>query len=79
MTHADLFRQLRESWFNARLRSQAQERVWESEGCELLRDEKNKENKAVYDRQTEALLEGDERFMVNPSCAYDLSSREVRA
>ena len=65
------FRDLREAWFNAHLRSYAHEREWESEAKERLRDERNVDVKVIYDRQTEEIIAGHDRPLT-PSCGADL-------
>lgn len=67
----DSFRELRKAWFNAKLRSFAHEREWESEEEEERRELDNARRKKVYDAQTEAIINGQSASVV-PHCWNDL-------
>ena len=67
----DSFRKLRNAWFNRILRSEAQERVWESEEEENWRETHNKEMKEEFDKQTELIINGSEESIA-PYCWNDL-------
>ena len=69
MTIQDAFRELREAWFNAVLKSQPHER--ESVERETQRELDTFEIKATFDDQTESIIEGDD-YTVAPYCAADL-------
>ncbi len=67
------FRELRDAWFNAHLRSYAHEREWEDEDREASREESNNYLKARYDEQTEAIIRG-ELLPISPYCSNDMSN-----
>jgi len=70
---ATAFRELRNAWFNSQLRSHPHEREWENEGAEVLRESRNSELKAQYDRQTEVIVVG-LPAPVCPTCAMDMEA-----
>lgn len=74
---ANLFRKLREAWFNHCVALKAHEREWESEEAEQIRLENNRDTKEEYDRQTEALLSGEEKYLINPVCSYDIDKNKT--
>jgi hypothetical protein len=51
-----LVRELRDFRFDHEVRSYAHERVWETEAGEERREARNKERKAEWDKETEAML-----------------------
>lgn len=70
-TAQQLFRQLRSSWFDRVLQSKPQEHQWEEPEEAEARAEDNAERRELYDRQTEALLNGHRQFPVTPYCLND--------
>lgn len=74
----DAFRTLRESWFNRVLRSYSHEREWEDDERGNYREERNKELKELYDKQTERIIyQGWEtNSIVCPSCERDMRMGE---
>lgn len=52
------FRELRTQWFNTQLRSHPPEREWENESETDARNQRNDENQAFFDRQTEEIIDG---------------------
>lgn len=71
----DAFRTLRESWFNRVLRSYSHEREWEDDERGNYREERNKELKELYDKQTEQIICGG-HAAVCPSCEHDMRMGE---
>tara|TARA_R110002167_G_scaffold112234_1_gene284544 strand:- start:44 stop:307 length:264 start_codon:yes stop_codon:yes gene_type:complete len=69
----DAFRELRETWFNAHLRSRAHDREWEDETAGELRERQNTALKKRYDEQTESIIAGDGELPIAPRCAHDMS------
>lgn len=72
------FRKLRESWFQHHLVSKAGERDWIGEDSEALRKSQNTLTKELYDRQTQAVLDGKtipERQLF-PMCFHDMREDE---
>lgn len=71
------FRDLREAWFNTNLASRAHEREWETEEDQVTREESNKAKRLEYDKDTEAILQGEgEGGMIAPRCWNDLGRRK---
>ena len=64
------FVQLREIWFNRQLKSRSHEREWEDEDASLRRELHNEEIKRVFDKDTRAILDGEDR-PIAPYCAND--------
>jgi len=64
---------LRQAWFNSKLRSRAHEREWETEEQELRRTMDNDAMKGEFDRQTLAILRGED-YPISPRCWNDLIS-----
>ncbi len=73
-----VFRKLRESWFNAKLRSYGHERDWDDQDEERqeLRNQQNRSSKAKYDEQTEAIIHGEKRCLA-PTCDNDMTIKRV--
>lgn len=72
------FRQLREAWYNEHIKSYAHEREYEDEESTELRELQNEESKAMFDAQTEFIIENEyydelDARLVYPSCGYDMS------
>lgn len=65
------FRRLRDAWFWEVLYEPSHVRESEFEKVEILRRERNKELKRLYDLQTEAILEGKE-YNIAPRIASEL-------
>lgn len=69
----DLFRELREAWFNEVLRSNPHPREWESEEAEEYRNENNRKLKKQYDEQTELLIcQYGCKHLVSPRSSHEL-------
>jgi len=69
----DAFRELREAWFNAHLRSRAHDREWEDDTAEERRERQNAELRRRYDDQTESIIAGNSGVPVAPRCLHDMS------
>lgn len=69
---ADMFRKLRESWFNSKLLFTPHEREWEDETKTELRERDNAKMKSEFDEDTEALIRGEDR-PISPRCWADFS------
>lgn len=65
------FRELRETWFNYKIRHDGHEREWESEEAQSMREKHNAEMKAMYDMQTELIIKG-EKAPISPTCLFDM-------
>jgi hypothetical protein len=64
------FVELREKWFNSHIKTCSHEREWEDEEASIRRKLYNEEMKRVFDKDTEAILNGEDR-PVAPYCAND--------
>ena len=64
------FKELREKWFNAHIKSHPHEREWEDEDASLRRELHNEEVKMAYDQDTVAILNGEDR-PIAPYCCND--------
>jgi len=71
MTVQDAFRELRTAWFNTVLKRKAHEREWEPADRETQRELDNFNLKAIFDDQTEGIIEGDD-FTVAPRCSAEM-------
>lgn len=71
MNKDEAFRELRERWFNQVIRSHAHERIWEEDAETQVREDHNRLMKAKFDKDTEAILSGEERAIA-PRCLNDL-------
>lgn len=69
----EMFRQLREDWFNSQLRLNPHERDGETQMQEEFRERDNADLKVRYDEDTEAILRGENR-PIAPQCEADLSA-----
>lgn len=70
-----LFRQLRNEWFNEKLKNYSHERESEDEDQEEKRNKENNEMKKEFDKQTEKLINGGLMSLIPaiaPQCANDL-------
>ena len=70
------FRELRDAWFDMKLRAHAHERCWEEREQEEARIATNIRNKAQYDADTAAIIAGAVRS-VAPRCMADLDKQTV--
>ena len=61
-----LFRDLRDAWFREMVMVDNPEREWDGENQRRYREELNERLRAQFDRDTEALLAGDQRRILNP-------------
>jgi len=66
------FRELREKWFNAKLKRFAHEREWEEEWQTESREEENRGLKVIFDKQTEEIIAGN-AAPIAPTCSHDMS------
>jgi len=66
------FKEIRSKWFEKHIMSKAQERVWESEEEEIGRETHNKELRKLYDKDTELIIDGQDR-PITPTCSFDIS------
>ena len=57
---AEAFRKLRREWFQREVAFQSAEREWETAELEAKREEANREIQAIYDAQTEGILQGED-------------------
>ena len=72
MTPAEkAFRELRDRWFKLHLTSKPHERVWEEEHETAYREAQNKAKRVLFDADTEAILQGEDR-PVAPMCWSDI-------
>jgi hypothetical protein len=65
------FRELRKAWFVKQLRSNAPEREWEEEDERDYREKRNSIRKAIFDEQTEGIIQGGD-FRIAPLCEADM-------
>lgn len=70
----EAFRKLREEWFMRHLYSRDHERDSEDDDRAKYREEGNKELKAKYDEQTEAIIKGADK-PIAPTCSYDMDKK----
>lgn len=69
-----LFRTMRRRWFETELLSNPHEREWEDAEAELLRIRDNQELERRYNKQTEAILAGEQHHLT-PTCGADLERK----
>jgi len=70
----DVFRELRKKWFDMEIREYPHERVWETEDDETWRVRRNREAWHEYCKDTEAIINGEERN-VAPRCCNDMGPK----
>lgn len=72
MNLQNAFIQLRDAWFYQKLYSQPSERDWEDSEAMQYREERNKEQKELFDKQTNDIINGMYK-PIAPTCSYDMS------
>ncbi len=73
---AEAFRELRKEWLSHRLLDHEHEREWESAAAEKARERENTKKKALFNKQTEEILQG-RKHPVAPWCLMDMMSSQA--
>ena len=66
------FRRLRDAWFRAYLSSRPHEREWENDTMQAAREGHNERLRVKFDKQTGAIIDGDETIPVAPRSAAEM-------